>query len=136
MKMGLLLRCCALIVQPGSRLSIQVFATLLGVATANVLAPYRVRSQCAVMTRLPQSYQAILDIRKVEDYCLNPLHPRGRHKARYSGRLSALTEATQRGCAVFCSKLYAPARPPRLAKTLGGPIGALMRCSGDKGRVL
>jgi len=34
------------------------------------------------MTRLPQSYQAILDIRKVEDYCLNPLHPRGRHKAR------------------------------------------------------
>ena len=59
-----------------------MFATLLGVATANVLAPYRVRSQCAVMTRLPQSYQAILDIRKVKDYCLNPLHPRGRHKAR------------------------------------------------------
>jgi hypothetical protein len=23
-----------------------------------------------------------LDIRKIEDYCLNPSHPRGRHKAR------------------------------------------------------
>lgn len=34
------------------------------------------------MARLPNSDQAILDIRKIEDYCLNPQHPRGRHKAR------------------------------------------------------
>jgi hypothetical protein len=34
------------------------------------------------MTRLPHSDQAILDIRKIADYCLNPLHPRGRNKAR------------------------------------------------------
>jgi hypothetical protein len=33
-------------------------------------------------TRLPYGEQAILDIRKIEDYCLNPSHPRGRHKAR------------------------------------------------------
>ena len=33
-------------------------------------------------TRLPHSDEAILDIRKIEDYCLNPSHPRGRHKAR------------------------------------------------------
>src|SRR6201999_1616239 len=26
--------------------------------------------------------QSTLDIRKLEDYCLNPSHPRGRHKAR------------------------------------------------------
>ena len=32
--------------------------------------------------RLPNADQAILDIRKIENYCLNPLHPRGRHKAR------------------------------------------------------
>jgi hypothetical protein len=32
--------------------------------------------------RLPYSGEAILDIRKIEDYCLNPSHPRGRHKAR------------------------------------------------------
>jgi hypothetical protein len=34
------------------------------------------------MTRLPQSDRAIFDIRKIADYCLNPSHPRGRHKAR------------------------------------------------------
>jgi len=33
-------------------------------------------------TRLPHADQAILDIRKIEDYCLSPAHPRGRHKFR------------------------------------------------------
>src|SRR5262245_57897507 len=33
-------------------------------------------------TFLPQGDEAILDIRKIEQYCLNPSHPRGRHKAR------------------------------------------------------
>ena len=32
--------------------------------------------------RLPSGDQAILDMRKIEAYCLNPSHPRGRHKAR------------------------------------------------------
>lgn len=34
------------------------------------------------MARLPNGEHAILDIRKLEDYCLNAQHPRGRHKAR------------------------------------------------------
>ena len=33
-------------------------------------------------TYLPNATQAVIDIRKLEDYCLNPSHPRGRHKAR------------------------------------------------------
>jgi uncharacterized protein DUF6883 len=33
-------------------------------------------------THLPYSDEAILDVRKIEDYCLSPSHPRGRHKAR------------------------------------------------------
>ena len=33
-------------------------------------------------TRLPLGNEAVLDIRKIEDYCLSPMHPRGRHKAR------------------------------------------------------
>jgi hypothetical protein len=33
-------------------------------------------------TGLPCGNEAILDIRKIEDYCLNSSHPRGRHKAR------------------------------------------------------
>ncbi|WP_431203433.1 DUF6883 domain-containing protein [Bradyrhizobium betae] len=32
--------------------------------------------------RLPNGGQALLDMRKIEDYCLDPSHPRGRHKAR------------------------------------------------------
>lgn len=32
--------------------------------------------------RLQLSEAAILDIRKIADYCLNPSRPRGRHKAR------------------------------------------------------
>lgn len=34
------------------------------------------------MARLPAVESAILDVRKLEDYCLNPEHLRGRHKAR------------------------------------------------------
>lgn len=32
--------------------------------------------------RLPNGHQAIVAIEKLTDYCLNPHHPRGRHKAR------------------------------------------------------
>ncbi len=32
--------------------------------------------------RLPNPENAIVDVRKLRDYCLNPEHPRGRHKAQ------------------------------------------------------
>jgi hypothetical protein len=32
--------------------------------------------------RLPNGENASVDLRKLEDYCLNPQHPHGRHKAR------------------------------------------------------
>ena len=32
--------------------------------------------------RLPQAERVIVDVTKLRDYCLNPQHPRGRHKAR------------------------------------------------------
>jgi hypothetical protein len=34
------------------------------------------------MPRLPNLELAIVDIEKLADYCLDPSHPRGRHKAR------------------------------------------------------
>jgi hypothetical protein len=34
------------------------------------------------MARLPHGEGAILDLEKIEDYCLDATHPRGRHKAR------------------------------------------------------
>jgi len=32
--------------------------------------------------KFPNSEQAFVDIRKLRDYCLDPEHPRGQHKAR------------------------------------------------------
>ena len=38
--------------------------------------------------RMPNSERAVVDIRKLRDYCLSPEHPRGRHKARvFAARL-------------------------------------------------
>src|ERR1700736_2597608 len=68
-------------------------------------------------TRLPHSDKAVLDIRKTEDYCLSPSHPRGRHKARVFPIFSA---ATPRGCEMLCLKPHAPAKPPRLRRTKDG----------------
>ena len=34
------------------------------------------------MAKIPYAEAAIADLRKIADYCLNPEHPRGRHKAR------------------------------------------------------
>ncbi len=32
--------------------------------------------------KLPNSERVVVDVAKLRDYCLNPDHPRGRHKAR------------------------------------------------------
>ncbi len=32
--------------------------------------------------RLPNAENAVIDIAKLQDYCLNPNHPEGKHKAR------------------------------------------------------
>ena len=45
------------------------------------------------MPRLPNSADAILDIRKLADYCLSPVHPRGRHKARLFRELCGIGQA-------------------------------------------
>jgi Domain of unknown function (DUF6883) len=34
------------------------------------------------MASMPNCNRAIIDLRKIEGYCLDPAHPRGRHKAR------------------------------------------------------
>jgi hypothetical protein len=89
-----------------------------------------------MMTRLPHGDEAILDIRKIEDYCMSPSHPRGRHKARVFREALDLQRSTPRGCETLCLKPHTPARPPRLRWTSGGRIGASMRPSGDKEKVL
>jgi len=43
--------------------------------------------------RLPNGERAIVDLRKLRDYCLNPDSPRGRHKARLFAAALGLTAA-------------------------------------------
>jgi hypothetical protein len=43
--------------------------------------------------KLPGGQRAIVDIAKLRDYCLNPAHPRGRHKARVFASTLGLTPA-------------------------------------------
>ena len=42
---------------------------------------------------LPNREQAVVDLAKLSDYCLNPDHPRGRHKARVFASALGLTLA-------------------------------------------
>ena len=43
------------------------------------------------MSRLPNSDQLVLELRKLQDYCLSATHPRGRHKARVFREALGLT---------------------------------------------
>ena len=45
-----------------------------------------------MVTHLPNGDRAIVDIRKLADYCLNPSHPRGRHKARVFRQAAGLQQ--------------------------------------------
>jgi hypothetical protein len=43
--------------------------------------------------KLPGGERAVADIAKLRDYCLNPSHPRGRHKARMFAAVLGLAQA-------------------------------------------
>ena len=43
--------------------------------------------------KLPNTDEAIVDLTKLRDYCLDPEHPRGRHKARVFASVLGLTAA-------------------------------------------
>jgi hypothetical protein len=43
--------------------------------------------------KLPGSADAVVEVAKLRDYCLNPHHPRGRHKARVFLATLELTQA-------------------------------------------
>jgi hypothetical protein len=42
---------------------------------------------------LPNGERAVVDIEKLRDYCLNPLHVKGKHKARVFRAALGMTEA-------------------------------------------
>ena len=42
--------------------------------------------------KLPRGESAVVDLAKIRDYCLNPAHPRGRHKARVFASALGITQ--------------------------------------------
>lgn len=45
----------------------------------------------AVTDLIPNSVNAVVDMRKLRDYCLNPEHPQGKHKARLFAAIFGIT---------------------------------------------
>ena len=122
---------------PKARLDIQVFDVLLRRTTADGLALHRMRSQFAAMTkRLPHGSQAILDMRKIEDYWLNPSHPRGRHTARVFREALDLQQSDASWLRDALLDAARSAKAFQDGQDAWGHFGASTRTSGDKERVL
>ena len=47
--------------------------------------------------KIPNAERAIVDIRKLRDYCLNPQHSTGKHKARLFTSLLGMTSNDAEG---------------------------------------
>jgi hypothetical protein len=43
------------------------------------------------VAKLPNAEKAVVEVRKLRDYCLSPEHPRGKHKARVFASALGLT---------------------------------------------
>jgi hypothetical protein len=62
--------------------------------------------------KLPNGERALVDIRKLETYCLNPEHPRGRNKARVFASVGIrLADATELRTALLAAASDAEAQP-------------------------
>jgi hypothetical protein len=70
--------------------------------------------------KLPGGERAIVDIAKLRDYCLNPAHPRGRHKARIFASTLGLTQAEAE---LLCEELLRAAREGNAALSDGDEYG-------------
>lgn len=83
--------------------------------------------------RLPNGDKAILDMRKLEDYCLSPSHPRGRHKARVFRHALGLQQGDATWLRAELLKAAVSGDADALPLTSGGHTGNLTPSSGDIG---
>jgi hypothetical protein len=88
------------------------------------------------MAGLQDGAQAILELRKLEDYCLNPGHPRGRHKARVFRDALGIGRSDASWLRERCSRRAVTARRSKSPATVRDVAGASMCRSRDKKKVL
>ena len=72
------------------------------------------------MTLLPHWDEAILDIRKLEDYCLSHRTRVADTRLEYSDTRLGSSAATQPGCEMFCLKPRGPAKLLKFAADAWG----------------
>ena len=53
---------------------------------------------------IPNAERAAVDIRKLHDYCLNPDHDEGKHKARLFHKALGMTAQDVKNCRTFYYK--------------------------------
>lgn len=65
---------------------------------------------------LPNAQRAVVDIRKLRDYCLNPEHDEGKHKARLFAAALGMhaTDAEELRLALLAAVRVHPATPGRV----------------------
>lgn len=69
---------------------------------------------------LPNAEQAVVDIQKLRDYCLNPNHPRGKHKARV---FEAALDLTRQDAEELRSSLLAAVQQEEAKRLFGDEYG-------------
>ena len=55
---------------------------------------------------IPNADRAVIDIRKLRDYCLNPAHNEGKHKARLFSAKLGITRQDAEALRVILSKKF------------------------------
>jgi hypothetical protein len=84
------------------------------------------------MARLPNCEQAIPDIFKHEDYCLNPHRSRGKHKARVFRESLDVTRSDASWLRDSLLTAVKNAEAIELGQTLSGRAGVSARLSRDR----
>ena len=82
--------------------------------------------------RIPNGEEAVVDIRKLADYCLNASHLSGRHKARIFRAALGIGREDAAFCVNGCLRPRAKTRLCKPRKTLGEAIGGLTPRSDEK----
>src|SRR5258708_3561683 len=87
--------------------------------------------------KLPNPDQATIDIEKLRDYCLNPHHPRGRHKARvFASTLGLNSEDAEFLRAVLFRAVRSSEAIPTKSNIYGQMFIIDFHMSGPKGEAL
>ena len=61
--------------------------------------------------KVPNAEHAVVDIRKLRDYCLNPTHEHGKHKARlFLAALGVTADDAEGLCSVLLEMIKTPRR--------------------------